>query len=77
MQSRRFPSVLDTEFRRAIGEQERPETCGQAGVHRQGEGEETRALGLGSDPGFLRLPQGICFPEGGVITLQHWLDLNA
>jgi hypothetical protein len=77
MQSKRFPSVLDTEFRRAIREQERPETRGQTGVHRQGEGEESRVLGLGSNPAFLRLPQGIRLPEGGVITLQHWLDLNA
>jgi hypothetical protein len=75
MQTRRCAGVLDAEVRQVSREEPRAEGCGQAARRR--EGEEGTAAGCGPDPAILRLPRVARFAEGGVVTLQHWLDLNA
>jgi hypothetical protein len=79
MQTRRFPSVFDAEM--ASREREPPEAAsGERGGQttrrccEEGEGEGSGPM---PDQVLFRLPRGTRFAEGGVVTLQHWLDLNA
>ncbi len=73
MQASQDVWVQGAELGRARREGRRPGGCGPA-LHRQ---EEGPATDLGSETTFLRLPRAVRFAEGGVVTLQHWLDLNA
>jgi hypothetical protein len=73
MQIRRCAGVLDAQVRQGTLADQRQEACRQTARRR----EEDTASGLGSDSAILRLPRVARFAEGGVVTLQHWLDLNA
>ncbi len=41
------------------------------------EWEKAESAGLEPAPAFLRHPRSPRFADSGVMTLQHWLDLNA
>jgi hypothetical protein len=49
---------------------------GQTGGQRDERGK-AEAAGGGPDLAFFRLPRRTRFADGSVVTLQHWLDLNA